>query len=471
MFILGIGGFLGYLVILGLLEQEEDAYQAQLDRKIADAEMVLYYEITRDRPLRIRLLPEDQEIKIISHLNVPRIEPHDNLREYLYGLRVELVDDHDMKLWEHVYWEKTRVTKIEEVPLFAISPEFQEDLDRQDIPETLWQRFSDDEITLSDQAAVHIVESGSAWTVVDDPQTYIIRREKSRLKVYEKRLVDWEKAFYLDDTDEMPTDNRLTTVFLSGLLQDDVPDENTSIYLKISLVSEEHDSAVVRCYRRVERPPEDRDMEWQQLTRETREMLAESNIYSIDMLTQAEKQGLMAYQWQRVLAEGKSGKDYHLRSVYLSQPLVGENIEDTEFGGFLANPWRFASVNVRGRGRLKVEISPMNGPEAQGPVQFSITRFDATGQISWEEKSVTFPLNSLDGSGEIVLNVPPGVHTYSIQPSSARFLRFYVDRFPEMFIGRERPVYYSARDWYPIEPAVHRATYYRSLGMADSPFI
>ena len=140
-------GVVSYWVAGMILKRYRREYQQLLDGKLSGAEMALYYRITRSRPLRVKLMPNDEEVKIVSHLNVPKMIPHDNLREYLYGLQVEIVDDSDEILWENIYWEKTRATKI---------------------------KAEDDKL-------------------------------------------EWESAFYLGNKDEMPTDGRLTTVFLSGI--------------------------------------------------------------------------------------------------------------------------------------------------------------------------------------------------------------------------------------------------------------
>ncbi len=422
-FTIGLSILLSYLIVPKMFRQTHNEYQRQLDKKIAEAEMVLYYEITQDKPLLVKLIPNDKEVKIISHLNVPNISQpslrrdftHDNSKEYLYGLLIEVVDDSGERLWDNVYWERTKATKIRE----------------------------------------------------------------------EGALVEWESAFYFDRKDVMPTDGRLTTVFLSGVLKD-VAKSKTK-YLKVSLVSEYYRSAVIRCYRRIERLTKDRKPDWKRLKRETRRQLVQHNIYGTDMLTEEEKSGLMAYKWERIFAEGKRDKDYILQPVYLSDswgasPLA-EVVEESEARGFLIHQQRAACVNVRGEGRLKIEVTEAGEHEGNSQVhvyditadklQFliKIQRLNDTGEIFWEEKQVQIPSRSKDGVGEIILDVPAGLHTYTIKADTDCFVRLYVDRFPEMFVGDEIPITYPSEDWYQIEPEVHTVTYYRSLDTDDSPMI
>ncbi|GIX08175.1 MAG: hypothetical protein KatS3mg115_2578 [Candidatus Poribacteria bacterium] len=89
-----------------------DPLQEAWDQKLSQAEMVRYYEVTPDRPLRIALLPVDREMRIISHLTVPSDDPPDPEREYVYGLKVEFFDSSGTLIAEKTYWESTRKTRI-----------------------------------------------------------------------------------------------------------------------------------------------------------------------------------------------------------------------------------------------------------------------------------------------------------------------------------------------------------------------
>lgn len=401
-----LGILIGYSITLTKLRKTDNEYQKQLYEKIAEAERVLYYEISQDRPLRMRLAPNDEEIKVISHLNVPKTSLHDNLKEYLYGLNVVVIDNSGEKLWDNVYWEKTKATKIKQ----------------------------------------------------------------------DQSLVGWESTFYLDREDAMPTDSRLTTVFLSGLLQDMAESNKTPKYLEIFLESEDYRSAVIRCYRRMERPAEDRKLAWKRLSLATRLELAQTNVYSIDILTKEEKSNLVTHKWERIFAEGKKNRDYVLQPVYLANPRdlspLNKVTEESAPQGFLIHWQRFACVNVHGKGRLKIEITRLAKHEIGNELELVITasRLDDTGKVSRVEKRLDL-LSHENYVGEIFLDVPPGLHTYTIEASVPCFARFYVEHSPVMLVGYELPAISSSVDWGQIAPIVGTATYYRSLGVNDSPVI
>ena len=79
----------------------------------------------------------------------------------------------------------------------TVDLDFEEDLDRGEIPETLRQKFVESDITLSQDVTITVEETGSKWKLTDtgNHRTYDVRKEENQLKVYETlgHLVDLER--------------------------------------------------------------------------------------------------------------------------------------------------------------------------------------------------------------------------------------------------------------------------------------
>ena len=74
--------------------------------------------------------------------------------------------------------------------------DFEDDLDRGEIPEALRQKFVEGGVALSQNAMITVAETGNKWKLTDteNHQTYDLRKEDNQLKVYETLgpLVDLE---------------------------------------------------------------------------------------------------------------------------------------------------------------------------------------------------------------------------------------------------------------------------------------
>ena len=89
--------------------------------------------------------------------------------------------------------------------------DFEDDLDRGEIPEALRQKFVEGGVALSQNAMISVAETGNKWKLTDteNHQTYDLRKEDNQLKVYETLgpLVD------LDNLHENLVD--ITTIVLN----------------------------------------------------------------------------------------------------------------------------------------------------------------------------------------------------------------------------------------------------------------
>ena len=69
----------------------------------------------------------------------------------------------------------------------TVESDFEDDLDRGEIPESLRQKFVEGGVTLSQNATIAVEETGNRWKLTDteNHRTYDIRKEENQLKVYE----------------------------------------------------------------------------------------------------------------------------------------------------------------------------------------------------------------------------------------------------------------------------------------------
>ena len=78
----------------------------------------------------------------------------------------------------------------------TVEQDFEDELDRGEIPEDLRQKFVVGGVTLSQEATVVVEEAGNKWKLIDtgNQRTYDVRKEEDQLKVYKtlEYLVDLE---------------------------------------------------------------------------------------------------------------------------------------------------------------------------------------------------------------------------------------------------------------------------------------
>ena len=74
--------------------------------------------------------------------------------------------------------------------LFSVGFEFQNDLDDSLFSENLRQEFESQKMTLSQNISVKVEAKGNKWLITDkgNKQTYLIRREKGGLSIYDKTM-------------------------------------------------------------------------------------------------------------------------------------------------------------------------------------------------------------------------------------------------------------------------------------------
>ncbi|MDA1190115.1 MAG: hypothetical protein O3A46_00350 [Candidatus Poribacteria bacterium] len=113
--------YVGYRVVI---DAPDFDIRRAANAQLANAERTLYYAIDTQSTVRVRVLPSDRELRIVSHLNAPVERPHDNETEYVYGIRIQELDAIGAPLRESVYWEKSRVTRLADEKGGEWSPAF-----------------------------------------------------------------------------------------------------------------------------------------------------------------------------------------------------------------------------------------------------------------------------------------------------------------------------------------------------------
>jgi hypothetical protein len=69
--------------------------------------------------------------------------------------------------------------------LFSAKLDFQSDLDKGTIPEELKQKFEENKTPLSQRATVSVEQAGTKWLITNRSKKYSIRKEGSRLNIYD----------------------------------------------------------------------------------------------------------------------------------------------------------------------------------------------------------------------------------------------------------------------------------------------
>jgi len=100
------------LVVAGL--REFLILRSPWDSKIASAQSIMYYEISGDRTLKMKIYENDRSIRVVSHVSIPsagyRYDPE--LR-YSYCIEAVVRDMKNAEIWRHEYWIETRQSKSE----------------------------------------------------------------------------------------------------------------------------------------------------------------------------------------------------------------------------------------------------------------------------------------------------------------------------------------------------------------------
>jgi len=104
-----------------------------------------------------------------------------NLQKKLFG--IDKIRSGRMKIYEGNTSNMVETEK--KISLFGVALEFANSLNNRIIPQNLRQEFEKKQAALSQEAIAWISQAGSVWVIVDKPKEYFVRREGSKLKVYD----------------------------------------------------------------------------------------------------------------------------------------------------------------------------------------------------------------------------------------------------------------------------------------------
>jgi len=104
-----------------------------------------------------------------------------NLQKKLFG--IDKIRSGRMKIYEGS--TSNMVGTEKKVSLFSVTLEFANSLDRRIIPQNLRQEFKKEQVELSQKASAWVNQAGSMWVIADEPKEYFVRREGSKLRVYD----------------------------------------------------------------------------------------------------------------------------------------------------------------------------------------------------------------------------------------------------------------------------------------------
>jgi|GEM_PF-5529464 len=82
------------------------------DAKIAQAQSIMYYEVSGEKALKMKIYETDRSIRLMSHISLKSAGyEYDPEIRYTYCLEAVVKDAQDTELWRHEYWIETRQSK------------------------------------------------------------------------------------------------------------------------------------------------------------------------------------------------------------------------------------------------------------------------------------------------------------------------------------------------------------------------
>lgn len=352
-----------------------------LEEKINSSLRILTYPIERGRPLTIALLPQDQELKLLTNLEVPESaverplslaaprasEAAGRSAEFVYGLRVAYLDANGLVIQTAEYWERTTKTRIR------------------------------------------------------DPGA----------------LVDREEAFFPSGP-TTPSDTRATYLLVRDLVA------RGAVTMRIDLEEGSgHARVLARCLRAVELTREEAIERWAKMREEDRDRaLREVNLYKADLVSEAERLELMRRQWQVVPALAARGEEHPTVPVYYTSFFeTYEPPRDELFHAALADPHHALALNLVGPLNLWIEVvratEPSSSASASATAIMSATAGPPLLELSGLREDGAFlsrierldPATGGDARAPIHIPLGEGPATLYCRPLNFRaHVRFYVDR-------------------------------------------
>lgn len=178
---------------------------------------------------------------------------------------------------------------------------------------------------------------------------------------------------YYDLREFLPLASRTAYINLSGLQK-----EPAHLRLAVDWKEPAVAGVSVRVYQQQPTPDYKLRYLWQRTSGEKKRRLARANIYSVDLLTEAERQNLLESRWLPLGARGVEGRDYRpLRLYTLSGDRAGSFTERVAPAGLVVDAEMRGVVPLpEGGGCVRLEIERLSGgSELQGPGEVGLTWF------------------------------------------------------------------------------------------------
>lgn len=120
-----------------------------------------------------------------------------------------------------------------------------------------------------------------------------------------------------------------------------------TVRFKVTEMDSSIDYIGVRPYLQYHRNPQDRDIAWQRMSREKRDLISSPSVYPSFLISGLERQNLMAKYWKPIGPLGVLNQDYRIETLYLREntlplPPTGEITPK----GLFASPFHWASVRL-----------------------------------------------------------------------------------------------------------------------------
>ncbi len=225
-------------------------------------------------------------------------------------------------------------------------------------------------------------------------------------------------SFYVDPAIQ-PTDGRMSMISLRGL------SAARSVRVRIAAMDPGIRDVVLRLYEPEQVPPHKLAVAWNHLSTEQKRSLARGNVYSYDLLTEAERKNLVRRHWVGIGPSGVANQHYVTRKVYTFREIQGEELSPpvVPFGVYIGeNRHGMIPVPARG-GTLRLVFSAVSEwqPDNASEASVLLRWMDPGGRVSreftvpWLSMETAFEQHFDAGTIEIISPRAGAVRVYLLQ--------------------------------------------------------
>ncbi len=206
-------------------------------------------------------------------------------------------------------------------------------------------------------------------------------------------------GFFLD-RNVVPTAGRIAVLDLS-----ETPSEAVELHVRMGA----RDSGVVdvgcRVFCEEILPEAKRAVRWERMSRDARERVERTSVYSLDLLTDEEKSRIAGRQWAAIGPIGVKGEDYTARRLYVVRQREGEVVAtEIERQGVWVDADLDATMTVpEGGARVRLDVTPTVVASRREPIAL---------ELSWWGRRASedgrFETSIAPSGGAVVRQLPGG---------------------------------------------------------------